>query len=360
MAATAAEWKKKTGVEIVWEKRSLQDFESYPVQDLARAYDLIVIDHPHVGQITAEQCIVPLDTPDRRGALATLERQSVGKSFVSYRWQDRQWALPIDAATQVMGYRADKTAAPTSWSDVMEMARAGRVLLPMLPPHSLMCLFTLAANLGHHCSSNGEPELVDRATGIEVLTMLGELCSLLPGSIYEIDPISASAAIAETGSEHWIVPYMYGYVNYAFDGFTPQRLSFGNIPAAGTLGPVGGTLGGTGIAISAFSAHRQEAIEHAFWLAGADIQRGLYATSGGQPGNAVAWEDDAVNLKAHDFYRDTRDTLEDSYMRPRHNGYMAFQQAGSKRINEGLRSGEAPGATLDALQVLYTRSLGSS
>ena len=53
LVACSAIWKEKTGVAIAWDKRSLQDFESFPVEQLARAYDLIVIDHPHVGQITA-------------------------------------------------------------------------------------------------------------------------------------------------------------------------------------------------------------------------------------------------------------------------------------------------------------------
>ncbi|TJV02034.1 MAG: carbohydrate ABC transporter substrate-binding protein, partial [Mesorhizobium sp.] len=56
MVACSGLWKRQTGVTIEWDKRSLQDFESFAVGDLARAYDLIVIDHPHVGQITAETC----------------------------------------------------------------------------------------------------------------------------------------------------------------------------------------------------------------------------------------------------------------------------------------------------------------
>ncbi|TIW79817.1 MAG: carbohydrate ABC transporter substrate-binding protein, partial [Mesorhizobium sp.] len=44
MMACSALWQEKTGVSIEWEKRSLQDFESFPVEELARAYDLIVID----------------------------------------------------------------------------------------------------------------------------------------------------------------------------------------------------------------------------------------------------------------------------------------------------------------------------
>ena len=52
LVACARLWRERTGVDVLWERRSLQDFESFPVQTLAQQYDLIVIDHPHVGQIT--------------------------------------------------------------------------------------------------------------------------------------------------------------------------------------------------------------------------------------------------------------------------------------------------------------------
>ncbi|MEP2741654.1 MAG: carbohydrate ABC transporter substrate-binding protein, partial [Bauldia litoralis] len=107
MVACSAIWKEKTGVDIAWDKRSLQDFESFPVDELAARYDLVVIDHPHVGQITDENCLIPLDTPHRDADLAALGAASVGGSFESYRWDGHLWALPIDAAAQVQAWRAD-------------------------------------------------------------------------------------------------------------------------------------------------------------------------------------------------------------------------------------------------------------
>ncbi len=70
------------------------------------------------------------------------------------------------------------------------------------------------------------------------------------------------------------------------------------------------------------------------------MQKGLYAASNGQPGHADAWEDDAVNQATSDFYRDTRATLEGAWVRPRHDGYMSFQEAASERINKGLLNNE--------------------
>ncbi|TIP81365.1 MAG: carbohydrate ABC transporter substrate-binding protein, partial [Mesorhizobium sp.] len=84
MVACSGLWKQETGVTIEWDKRSLQDFESFPVEDLARAYDLIVIDHPHVGQITAETCLAPLDVVGREAERAALAAGSVGQSYPSY------------------------------------------------------------------------------------------------------------------------------------------------------------------------------------------------------------------------------------------------------------------------------------
>src|ERR1700712_2471094 len=81
MVACSAIWQAKTGVEIVWEKRSLQDFESFPVEDLAAPYDLIVIAHPHVGQITREDCLLPLDEPEFKDEIAAIAAGTVGRSF---------------------------------------------------------------------------------------------------------------------------------------------------------------------------------------------------------------------------------------------------------------------------------------
>ena len=63
LVACARLWREKTGVEIAWDGRSLQDFESFPIEELAQQYDLIIIDHPHAGQMTREGCLLPLDRP---------------------------------------------------------------------------------------------------------------------------------------------------------------------------------------------------------------------------------------------------------------------------------------------------------
>lgn len=354
MVACSAIWEARTGVEIEWDKRSLQGFESFPVEELARAYDLIVIDHPHVGQITKEACLTPLDVPGREAERSALAAGSVGQSYPSYHWQGRQWAFPIDAATQVMAWRPDLIAAPpASWDEVLELARAGRVQVPLRPPHSLMSFFTLAGNLGQTCHVEGD-QLVDPDTGAQVWDMLREIAGLVDPACAEMDPIAVFEEMARPDSRIACSPLIYGYVNYAIPGFRPSLIRFADLP--GERGPVGSALGGTGIAVSAFSQAPEAAVDFAYWIASREIQRGPFAVAGGQPGHAGAWEDDDVNAAASDFYRDTRATLEGAWVRPRHDGYMAFQEAAAQRITAGLAAREAAAPVLADLDRLFRES----
>ena len=358
MVACARLWRERTGVGIEWDRRSLQDFESYPVEELARRYDLIVIDHPHVGQVARENCLLPLDMPDRAAALATLAAQSAGPSFESYRLDGHLWGLPIDAATQVQAWRRDRLARPAAtWEEMMALARDGLVLCPLRPPHSLMVFFSLAANLGHPCAGP-DGELVARDVGAEVYERMRALHALIDPACLEMDPIAVYDRLAQPDCAAGCVPLIYGYVSYGHAGFRPVRIAFADMPAAGAHGPAGTVLGGTGIAVSRWSAAPQAACDFAFWIASADVQRGPYAAAGGQPGNAAAWDDPAVDAAAGGFYRDTRATLDAAWVRPRHDGYMRFQHAAATRLNAGLAAGAGAAGVVADLRRLFRDSLG--
>lgn len=354
LVAGAVQWHKDQGVEITWEKRSLQDFETFPVEELARNFDLIVIDHPHVGQITKEKCLLPLDIAGRETELRALADGSVGQSFPSYHWQGHQWAFPLDAATQVQAWRPDSIMHPaSSWEEVLHLARAGKVLLPLLPPHSLMSFYTLAANNGTPCATQGE--LIALQDGCETFEKLRTLAALVKPECFLMDPIAVLEAMAEPQSGVACSPLIYGYMNYAMPEFREHLIRFTDIPA-GVAGVAGSALGGTGIAVSAFTKHPQAAIDFAYWIASDDIQKGLYAVSNGQPGHAAAWADEGLNQAASDFYRQTRATLEGAWVRPRHDGYMSFQDAASRRINKALQDNEASKTVITDLNRLFRES----
>jgi multiple sugar transport system substrate-binding protein len=356
MVAVSATWKDRSGVEIDWDKRSLQDFESYPVKELAARYDLIVIDHPHVGQITGEKCLLPLDIPSREVECEALRAGSIGRSYESYSCHGRQWAFPIDAAAQVQAYRPDRLAGPVrQWADVMALAKNGRVAISLRPPHSLMTFYTLAAHTGSPCNTEG-PVLIAENAGRAILERIQVLVAQVDKRSFEQDPIAVLEDMALEDSPLDCSPLIYGYVPYAKDGFRARRIAFADIPVDGDLPPRGSALGGTGIAVSARTSHPEAALDFAYFIASGAVQSGTFARSGGQPGHDQAWADAEVNADTHGFYRDTRATLNEAWVRPRHDGYMPFQHAASYLLNDTLRGQLSNDTCISELNRLFRLS----
>jgi multiple sugar transport system substrate-binding protein len=356
VVAAASEFQKKyPHVSITWDKRSLQGFESTPVDELAATYDFIVVDHPHMGAVVSENCLLPLDKYAPATTLARLQAETVGKSYQSYFNQGHQWATPIDAAAQVQAIRPDLRPAPLrNMSDVLVAAQSGHVVWPMRPPHVLMSFFTQAANIGSPCAVTPGP-LLDRSAGQKVLAFLQHVYGLLDPACRDMDPIAALDALAE-GNTFSVCPLVYLYAPYGAQGYKAHAIAFHDIPALGNSGPLGSALGGTGCAVSARTAHPELCTEFALWLASADVQRGLYASNTGQPGNAMAWGDAQVNAAKGNAYAQTRMTHEAAWLRPRHAGYMQFQEEGSHMLLDAL-DGKIPNDTvLDALDTCFNES----
>jgi multiple sugar transport system substrate-binding protein len=354
LVAASTRWQELTGVAIEWEARSLQDFESYPVEELARRYDLIVIDHPHVGQVCAADCLVPLDTLLDRAVLDDAAQGSVGGSFESYRWADRQWALPIDAAAQVMAWVPGRIAAPPAdLATLPAMLRDGTALIPLRAPHALMTFFTLCGLGGIALDVTADGLFPDgAATAYDLLLRLTDAGD---DRAWAMDPIDVFEAMAQATSPVAVAPFIYGYVSYAQPGFRDTRIRFTDLPHAGAA-PRGSALGGTGIAVSRFGADPAGAARFAGWIASGAIQRDLVGTAGGQPAHAAAWDSAAANRIAGDFYTATRRTLDLAWLRPRHDGYMAFQRAASERLEQALRTREPAETVIAALNGLYGAS----
>jgi multiple sugar transport system substrate-binding protein len=354
MVATSEQFSEaRKGVRIVWEKRSLQAFADRSLEAMALDYDLMVIDHPHAGSAARSGLLVPFDRADPR--LTELAAQSCGVSHASYEFSGQQWALAIDAAMPVAAYRPDLIEnIPATWSEVVKLAESGQVIWPLLPVNALMSFFTLLANVGEPFGANDNG--VSNASGCAVLKEMLRVADELPDECFAMDPIAAYEWLS-CRSSHSYVPLLYGYSNYSRAGFRPHLVKVANIPALGQHGPVGSAIGGAGIAISASSRHKERAMEYALWIASAGCQRDTYFRSGGQPANLVAWQDDYCNQASNGFFRDTILTLESCYLRPRHDGYMPFQDVGGKMVHACLTGEETTQATVHAINAAYNRSL---
>jgi multiple sugar transport system substrate-binding protein len=320
-------------VDVRWEFRSLQEFADHPIDDLVEHYDILVIDHPHIPLAAERGLFAKLDGRGHDDELAMLAGQSVGRSHESYRHDGHQWGLATDAAAQVAAYRRDLIAEPPrDWQGVLALAREGRVLWPAKPIDAFSSLITVAANAGETPMRDGV--FLEQDAALAAFDLLHELAAHVPSDALTQNPIQVADLLSE--SDRWAYsPLLFGYSNYSRAGFRSHRLRYTDIPT-GPNGVSGSLLGGAGIAVSARTRQLSDAIDHAFWLASADIQRGAYFDGGGQPGNAVAWEDDRTNAQTLDFFRATRATLESAYLRPRHARFVELQDAASPLVTRAL------------------------
>ena len=358
MVATAeAYMQSHSDMRITWHKRSLKEFGDFPIEKLAETFDLLVIDHPFVGFGAVDGCIIPLDEHIEADYLDEQAANSVGKSHPSYQWDGHQWALAIDAAAQISAYRADllDDDPPRTWDEALALARrlrAGgqaRVAIPIVPIDSLMSLFSIATSLGEDpCAT---PEVyVGREIGRAALDILTELADICHPQSMNWNPIHAFDAMSGT-NEVAYVPLLFGYSNYGRAGYAEHLVNFTNVP-----GIKGAILGGTGYAISSRCQHIEQAIDYGKFVASPEVQRGLYFDSGGQPGHRAAWLDDRVNAASNNFFRDTLETLDNSYLRPRYDGYMWFQETAWYAVHEYLKVRSNPDSLLDHIDDLYRQS----
>jgi multiple sugar transport system substrate-binding protein len=357
MVATAAQFgRDNPGVSIGWDQRSLQDFESQPLEELASTYDLIVIDYPHIGSAVRAGLLLPLDEYDAGGYLDIQRRHSVGPSHDSYRLDGHQWALAIDAAAPVSIHRAGTLRdLPTHWEEVIELSRSGRVLIPLRAPHALIALIWIANNHGFAVAETRDT-FMEQHHLRHSLQQLKRVVDNVDRACFERDPIAVQDAMSAGEDAPDYCPFSYGYVSYACAGFRPVRLNYGNTPEVGTRKSAGSVLGGTGIAVSALSRHAELAIKYAFWVTSAQIQCGLYFDSGGQPGLGLAWESDHCNAMTGNFFRNTRATLEGAWLRPNYVGFLNFQETGSRAVSAYLKGERDIAAAVELIGNSYRSS----
>ncbi len=101
------------------------------------------------------------------------------------------------------------------------------------------------------------------------------------------------------------------------------------------------------------------AVDYAFFVAGAECQRGLYVSSGGQPAHQAAWEDLQANALTNRFFIDTRETLDRSWIRPRFAGYVDFQTRASEMIHACIQRKSLADECLAQLEDLYAACVGA-
>lgn len=360
MVATAQRFSElHPNVNITWEKRSLQQFADFSIQELAERFDLLVIDHPWAGFAAKTKSIVPLDFYLSDAYLKDQEEHSVGQSYESYTYDGHLWALPIDAATPVAASRPDLLAEngfslPQSFEDLIVLADAGLVAFAGIPIDVLMNFYTLCCSLGEDPCQNDET-VISTETGVRALQMYRQLASKIDPANFNRNPIQVYEAMTQTDQIAYC-PFAYGYANYSRNGYARKVLHFHDMISVNGKTNLRSTLGGTGLAISAKCAELEMAAKYVQFVGSPACQATLYFESGGQPGHLAAWKNEEVNRQSQQYFANTLPALQRAFLRPRYHGSMYFQDHAGDVVRNYLMGEGDEMTVLSALNELYQQS----
>ena len=264
-------------------------------------------------------CWPPLDGAGHDEELAALAADSVGPSHATYAHGGHQYGLATDTATQVAVHRPDllprrrRRPGTRCWSWPGE----GRVVWPAKPIDAWSSLCTIAANRGTPVGS-APGVFLSAEDAAPVLDLLHRLADRVPAWCLSANPIQVAEALAAESDEVWAyAPLLYGYSNYSRAGFRPHRLRYVDIPA--------GPRGVARARSSAAPGSRSRAgpptwTRRARTRCGSPRRRSSRAsttTPAASPATAPSWDDDRLNADSLDFFRGTRRTIEESWVRPR-------------------------------------------
>jgi multiple sugar transport system substrate-binding protein len=346
-------WSEK-GLHLSWERQSLEEFESRSISEVCSKYDLVVLDHPHLGEAMEARCLIPLEDWCEAVELTRLRQDTIGRVLDSYFYEEKHWALPLDAATQVLACRTDLLPSGYSiqeWEGICRLSEVAPVIVSLAGPHALLTFFSICIALGEPPLTNKSRCLITPETGEKALQVMSMLVDKMEASGAGLNPIQILETMA-TSDRIACCPLVYGYVNYSVASDAARRaISFKNAPRFMAGSVPGSILGGTGIGVSFRTAMTPELKSYLLWLVSSETQRGFLPRWDGQPCLRSAWLDSEVNRQWNSFYIDTAETVEHAWVRPRFPGYIKFQTEASALLRTGLLA-QGPASTL--LQQLST------
>jgi multiple sugar transport system substrate-binding protein len=268
--------------------------------------------------------------------------------------------LAIDVATPVASYRADLlreagVCPPETWDEVLRIARMKKLAVPAIPIDLLMNFYMFCIAFGERPFQNEEC-VIDTTIGKAALETMHELYSEIDERFFHANPIAVAECMTTT-DDYWYCPFAYGYSNYSREGYAAYRLTYGDLVDFNGRGRLRSTMGGTGVAVSSRSHHPEEALAFVEWIVSPRIQSTFYVEHGGQPGHRLAWMDAGANRLTNNFFYCVYPAMQRSYMRPRYDGYLRFQDYAGDSIREFLIRHRDPGSTLNEMDHLYRESL---
>jgi multiple sugar transport system substrate-binding protein len=296
--------------------------------------DLIGMDVIWTAEFAEAGWILPW--PDTLAANATVGRFPA--ALRTARYKNRQWASPFTANVQLLWYRTDRVPVPPrTWDEMIDRAEAlgARIQIQGERYEGLTVFFaSLLASAGGRILEDGERVALEPEPTREVLALMRRLAAS-PAA----DPALSTAREDQTrlafeaGGSAFMVNYPFVWPSAR--GNAPEiaaRMGWARWPAVTPDRPSRVVIGGTHLAVAAYSRHPEQAFRAAACLAGEGSQR-LAAERGGLPPTLEPLYDEAAIRRAFPFADLLRDTLRDAAERPQTPLYNDLSLAISRTLH---------------------------
>lgn len=359
LRAASQRWMEQNpDLELKWDVRTLKEFGDYPLEKLIETYDMILVDHPFMGEAADKEILIKLDQFLSPEFISVQQQESVGSSFESYCYGGHHYALPIDAAAQVSAFRYDLLQelgleTPNALEQVEEfcqqLPKEKYVAIPLCPTDIWCVYLSLSAQFTADDIFNKQGVKPD--AGRFAVEQIKSWLSFIHPKSLKMNPISLLNSMS-SNNEIVYSPFLFGYTNYSRMGYNEHLVNFGNVPRFENS-KKSSLLGGVGIAISANSDYRVEALDFVQYVLSPEIQKGLYYKYGGQPAHLTAWKDKANNEDCSNFFLDTLCTLQNAYVRPRHKGFNRFQENAAEILHGAICEGMESSKIVEKINSLH-------
>jgi multiple sugar transport system substrate-binding protein len=329
-------------IEVDWTSHPLEAFETLSIQKLADEFDLIVFDHPFIGEVIKHNSLYSFNELLDQNQIDKLENEIVGNSFFSYMANGKLWALPIDGASQMGAFLKSKEEkfklANSSIENLLSASAdsdfARTIAFPLVPTHTSCTFLTLATTL-YGQNRTGlfyfEDQIFKKS--LETLKNLAETFNPIS---FELNPIQLLDLMSE-GKEIQYSPFIFGYSPYSVTGFRENVIKF--VPSPGIGGEHSQTiLGGAGLGISRKCKFAEEAAKYSHWLTTKDVQGEIFPMNLGQPASRSGWESNSNSDMSENFFESSMTALEHAFVRPRMVGWPTFQEVLGEILTSALKN----------------------
>lgn len=337
LAATRIWEKEHPGLPVAWEQQPWYEFEQTILSSLERGdgrYDLIMFDHPWVGKLAEERWLLPWDELLGKAFVDSLHEHIVAPSTESYVWEGRQWALPLDAACHAGVYRSDLVHAediPADWESLEAWAgkrfRRGAFYPLVLNVEGVLgcCLFlSMMASLDAPAFHDREQPQFEREPAGRVLEILSGLLHYTPPDSHTWGPWDIYDYMGQR-QDMGYSPSLFAYVNYFGQEPDQRNLRLMAVPTFQGYDAGRPILGGVGLGIAHTCRHKDFAARYGKLLVSDRIQREVFPRHFGQPAVRSLFADSSENARTHGFYHALSANMASAYIRPRYNGFHAFE-----------------------------------